>query len=96
MTATAEQIKEWKDKYKDVYMISVDERSCYLRRPTRKELSYATMAAKNDPLKFNEVILSSCWLDGDDEIKTDDYLFLGASTQIANIVQVKEAELKKL
>ncbi|MCQ2299755.1 MAG: hypothetical protein MJZ81_06495 [Bacteroidales bacterium] len=94
--ATAEQIAEWKEKYRDIYEITVDGRVCYLRKPTRRELSYASMAGKSDPMKFNEVILAQCWLDGDDEIKTDDALFLGVSAQVAQIVEVKEAELKKL
>lgn len=96
MEATKEQIKAWKEAHGDVYQITVDGRSCYLRKPKRKELSYASMAGKNDPLKFNEVILNQCWLGGDEEIKTDDELFLGVSAQIATIVEVKEAEIKKL
>lgn len=96
MEATEKQIEDWKAKHKDVYQISVDGRTCYLRKPNRKELSYASMAGKNDPLKFNEVILNQCWLGGDEEIKTDDELFLGVSAQIATLVEVKEAEIKKL
>lgn len=96
MEATKEQIQEWKTKHKDVYQISVDGRNCYLRKPNRKELSYASVAGKSDPLKFNEVILNQCWLGGDEEIKTDDELFLGVSAQIATLVEVKEAEIKKL
>lgn len=94
--ATAEQIQEWKEKYKDIYEVTADGHVCYLRKPNRRELSYASVAGKSDPMKFNEVILSQCWLDGDDEIKTDDALFLGVSAQVAQIVEVKEAELKKL
>lgn len=96
MEATKEQIENWKANHKDVYQITVDGRKCYLRKPTRKELSYASTAGRNDPLKFNEVILNQCWLAGDDEIKTDDELFLGVSAQIATLVEVKEAEIKKL
>lgn len=94
--ATAEQIAEWKEKYRDIYEITVDGRVCYLRKPNRRELSYASMAGKSDPMKFNEVILAQCWLGGDEEIKTEDDLFLGVSAQVAQIVEVKEAELKKL
>lgn len=35
-------------------------------------------------------------LAGDEEIKTDDALFLGVSTKLGELVEVKEAELKKL
>lgn len=93
---TEEQIKAWKEQHKDIYLITVDGRACYLRRPTRKELSYAATAGKSDPMKFNEVILNQCWLAGDEEIKTEDALFMGVSTKIAELVEIKEAELKKL
>lgn len=95
-TATETQIKEWKEKHKDIYLVTVDDKGCYLRKPTRKEISYATMMGKSDPLKFSEAILNSCWLDGDDEIKTDDELFMGVAGQLAELVKVKEAEIKKL
>ncbi|MDR0559134.1 MAG: hypothetical protein LBG92_03125 [Prevotellaceae bacterium] len=54
------------------------------------------MAAKENPLKFNEVILNECWLCGDDEIKTDDNLFLSASAKISEMIEFKNAELEKL
>lgn len=91
-----EQIKAWKEKYKDVYEISVDGKKAYLRKPDRKTLSYASTAGQTDPMKFNEVLLKGCWLGGDEEIKTDDELFLSVSAKLGELIQVKEAELKKL
>ena len=99
--AAAEQIKEWKDKYGDVFAIKVDDENedthiCYLRAPKRKDLSAASVASKVDPLKFNEVILRQCWLGGDEVIRTDDRLFLAVSGKIPDIIEVGEAELEKL
>lgn len=91
-----EQIKEWKNKYGSVFELSVDGRRAYLRKPDRKTLSYASTAGQTDPLKFNEVLLKGCWLGGDEEIRTDDELFLAASAKLGELIQVKEAELKKL
>jgi hypothetical protein len=54
------------------------------------------MAGKTDPLKFNEVILNECFVGGSEAIKTDDSLFLGVSAKLAEIIEVKEAELEKL
>ena len=96
MEFTKEQIEQLKQKHGQIYKITVDNKSCLLRKPNRKELGYATMAGKDYPLKFNEVILNACWLDGDDEIRNDDTLFLSASAKIADIIEVKEAELEKL
>ncbi|MCL1942803.1 MAG: hypothetical protein FWF54_04555 [Candidatus Azobacteroides sp.] len=94
--AGKEQIAEWKAMYGDVYLISVDGKEAYLKQPSRKIIGYASVAGKNNPIKFNEVILNDCWLGGDEEIKTNDTLFLSVSSQLAELIQIKEAELVKL
>lgn len=96
MDFSKEQIAAFKQKHGEIFMISVDGKSCLLRKPNRKELSYASVAGKDNPLRFNETILNACWLAGDEEIKTDDTLFLSASAKIADIIEIKEAELEKL
>lgn len=94
--ATKEQIQEWKRKHGDVFHIVVEDKACYLRKPDRKVLSYAAAAGKTDPMKVNETILKNCWLDGDMEIQNNDAYFLGASSKLDQMVEVKEAELEKL
>ena len=47
-------------------------------------------------MKVNETILKNCWLDGDMEIQNNDAYFLGASSKLDQMVEVKEAELEKL
>lgn len=91
-----EQIAEWKRKYGSVFELSVEGKKAYLRKPDRKTLGYASTAGQTDPMKFNEVLLKGCWLGGDEEIRTDDELFLAASGKLGELIQVKEAELKKL
>lgn len=96
MDVTKEQIKQWKAKYKEVFVLRVDDKVAYLRTPDRATLSYASTLATKDPMKFNEVILTNCWLGGDEEIKTDDALFLSASSKLGELIQIKEATLEKL
>ena len=96
MDVTKEQIKQWKAKYKEVFVLRVDDKVAYLRTPDRATLSYASTLATKDPMKFNEAILTNCWLGGDEEIKTDDALFLSASSKIGELIQIKEATLEKL
>lgn len=101
MKISKEQIAEWKAKFGTVNKITVKDaengnKVCYLRQPSRKALGYASQASKDNPMKFNEVILNDCWLGGDDEIKTNDTLFLSVSGKIAELIEVKEAELEKL
>ena len=96
MDVTKEQIKQWKAKYKEVFVLRVDDKVAYLRTPDRATLSYASTLATKDPMKFNEAILTNCWLRGDEEIKTDDALFLSASSKLGELIQIKEATLEKL
>ena len=95
MKFTKEQIKEWKAKHGELFEITVEDKSCILHRPTRKDLSYAS--AVKDPIKMSEVMLNALWVDGDEEIKEDDdSLFLAAIQKMQEILEVKEAEIKKL
>jgi len=96
MQVTQEQIDAWKKQHGDVFKITVEDKCCFIKRPSRKTLSYASTVGTKDPIKFNEIILNGCWLDGDAEIKTDDTLFMSASSQLAELMQFKTAELEKL
>lgn len=93
---TEEQIEAWKKKHGSVYSETVDSKTAYLKKPDRKALSAAAVLGKTDPMKYNEVLLNNCWLGGDEEIKTNDELFLGVSSKLADLIEIKEAELKKL
>lgn len=91
-----EQIEAWKESYKEIFAVTVDNHIAYLKRPDRKSLSYASSIGTKDPIKFNEILLNNCWLGGSEDIKKDDSLFLSASSKLAELLEVKEAELVKL
>ncbi|GAA4198646.1 hypothetical protein GCM10022289_07700 [Pedobacter jeongneungensis] len=94
---TTQQIADWKKQHGDIFEINFqDDKTGYLRKPNRKELSYAMTKVQSNPLGFAEVIMQNCWLGGDEEIRTDDAYFLGASGQLDSLMEVKAAELKKL
>ena len=94
--ATVAEIDEWKKRHGDIYAIKVDGHECYLRKPTRRDLSFASSAGKKDPLKFNETLLRDCWLGGSEAIRRDDDKFMGASGVLDKIIPDAEAELEKL
>ncbi|MFB9897821.1 hypothetical protein [Hallella seregens] len=94
MNYTEEQLKEWKAQHGDLFEISVDGKSCILHKPTRKDLSYASVV--KDPIKLTETLLNQLWVAGDEEIKTDDELFMAVSNRMDEVLKVKEAEIKKL
>lgn len=94
--ATAKDIADWKKKYGDIFEIGTAEKVCYLKKPGRNELSMASVVAGEDPYKWNEVILENCWLGGDEEIKSNDDLFLAVSRQLQELVKVQQSYIKKL
>ena len=97
-TYTAEQLASWKKKYGDVFELVVDDKKAVLHKPSRKDLSFAMAGSSQaqDSIKFVEILLKQCWIDGDLEIQTDDEYFLGAVPQLQVLSETKEAEIKKL
>lgn len=94
--ASPEQIAEWKANNKRVHLIEVDGHVGYVKSPGRLEMSRASSVGINDPIKFNEILLTDCWLGGSDLIKTDDDLFMSASGVLAEIIHVTQATIKNL
>ena len=89
------QVEGWKKKWGDVFKVTVDGRTCYLHKPDRKTLAYVS-TAKDNPVRATETLLNNCWIEGDEEIKTDDGLFFGVSQQLGALIDIKKAELVKL
>ncbi len=93
---TEEKIKEWKEVHGDVWRLTAGDKKCYIRKPTRDEISYSALAANGSPLKQIEVVLVSAWLAGDLEIITDDEYFLSVIDKFEQIYNKKSSELEKL
>lgn len=96
MEINEKQIAELKAKYpgKKLYLITVEDKGCILRSPGRRDLSYASVV--KDPIKLNEVLLNQLWVAGDEEMKTDDSLFMAVCAKMEEVLKFKEAEIKKL
>lgn len=92
---TEEIINGWKAKYGDIYKVEIDGKVCFLHKPDRKVLGYVASIA-NNPIKQSEALLNNCWVDGDDEIKTNDELFFGVSAKLNELILIKQAEIVKL
>jgi hypothetical protein len=88
------QIAEWKKAHGDIYLIETQGKKCIVRKPTRKEYSYISVV--KNPIKAQETLLNQIWLDGDEEIKTNDDLFFAVCSQLEDVLKIKEAEIKKL
>ncbi len=95
-SASAEQIAMWKNLYREVFSVIVEDSICYLKKPDRVTIKAIASVGTNDPIRGSEILLENCWLGGDENIKTDDEKFFAASQQLTSLLQVKQAELKKL
>ncbi len=94
--ATPEQIAAWKKAHGDIFCYEADGLVCYFKRPTRLAISMASAEGAADPLKFAEIIITNCWLGGDNALRDQDKYFIGLSQKLGEIVEVTVGELKKL
>ena len=94
--ATPEKIAQWKQKHGDIFAVEVENSICYLHKPDRKTMKAVASIGQADPIRASEILLENCWIDGDPDIKTDDEKFFAVSKEMAKIIEVKQAELKKL
>lgn len=95
-TRSPEHIEALKKKHGDIFEYQTDGMSCILKRPSRTVISAASALGSSDPLKFAEVILENCWVEGNDTLRTDDRYFLGLQQQLNELVEIKVGQLKKL
>lgn len=93
---TKKEIEELKKKYGQIYQVEFEDgKIIYLKKPDRKVLKFAMTLAQTDPLGMAESLLKNCQVAGD-EITADDSYLLGVAPQLDRIIEVKNAELKKL
>ena len=88
-------------KKKAVYEIEVEGKKCQLSEISRSTLEVALgliMQTTGQPqyIRAGEVILLNCWVSGDDEIKNDESLLIAASMKAYELIELKEATLKKI
>lgn len=92
-----EKVAELKKKHgiKEMFVIEAEDKIAYVKRPSRDQLKYAMSISQNDPLGLAEQVLESGWLDGDEEIKTEDKYFLAVSAQVDALIETTTATIKK-
>jgi len=97
-TYTQEQLESWKKKYGEVFEVVSGDKKAILHKPSRQDLSFAMAGSSQakDSVKFSEILLKQCWIDGDPEIQTVDDYFLSVVPVLGALSEVKEAEIKKL
>jgi len=105
--AKPEEITEMKTKNpRGVFQITVsNERTGnvhygYFKKPGRQQMDFASSeAAKGGKFsvdRFNSSLANNCWIGGDEAMRTDEDLFMSASTQFGELAKVYQAEIKEL
>ena len=79
------KIDGWKKKYGDIFSYEADGLICYMHRPSRTTIAAASV-----------VVITNCWLGGDEELRTNDKYFMGLSQKVSELIEIKVGELKKL
>lgn len=82
-----EVIKDGKDTYSGIFK-DVDRRMLSLASKKSSGLS--------DPIKFNETIVYGCFVDGDQELKSQDAFINAVSERLQERIKSVEAEIKEL
>ncbi|MBB4117864.1 hypothetical protein GGR32_000136 [Mesonia hippocampi] len=98
---TQEQIKEKalslkkKHNLKEIWVLESEGKIAFVKKPSRDQLKYAMSVSQNDPLGLAENVLESGWLEGDEELKTNDRYFLDITTQIDALIETTTVNIKK-
>jgi hypothetical protein len=95
-----EKIQNLKKKHGEIYEIEVVDHEgkklyCYLRKPNREEYFAYYSYVASTPMRGFEILLNSCWIEGDDEIMDDDKAFFAALGEVSKITDIYESNIKK-
>lgn len=102
---TAEQVAAWKERYGDkkvrLAQLPKDEDcndylSVVVRCPGSKELAEFEKWIDKNPLKAKEIMINTCLLSHKEEVKGNEYLFLGAADAICGLLPTPKAIVKNL
>lgn len=98
--ATSEQVKAWKNQYRRVCEVEVEEEDRvyhgYFHTPTISTLKAMEKVGQKDEIEAAEIMVKNCWIGGSEVMKTDGYLFLKMVEQLAELTGESHARLKNL
>lgn len=102
MKATTEQIQEWKKRYDSkIYEFTArkqgeEDKRAYFRSITPEVLDAWRSLKKTSELKANEVILSNCWIAGDEDIRGRNEYKLALFDWLGVLLDKVESEMVEL
>ena len=69
---------------------------CFLKKPDRTLMGRAiSVTGQGDIFGGTEIVLENCWIEGDENIKTNDDLFYSAHFNLKDLISFRKGELAK-
>jgi hypothetical protein len=89
-------IDEIKKKNPDAKVVEFnDGKVAIFSKPSRTVVALAALNSRDKgPMSMVDTIIQNCWLDGDEEVRTDAGYALGLMSQVDALVGTKTAEIK--
>jgi len=90
-------IKEYKNKFGHVFKYtSKDGKSCLLRNPDLKIIDACRTVSGGSSVKFDKALVDNCWLEGDEELRTNDEYTMGLFDWMGGIIKKVDGQLEEL
>lgn len=95
---TPAKIEEWKKEHGNVFQFTVEGKIVIMREPKMVDLERASASdpKKKKPFNFFRSITANCKLYEDEGFFDDDKREMALHAQMDEIIEIKEAEVKKL
>lgn len=97
MELTSEQINSYKAKHGKVFKYkSKDGKMCLLKSPDLNVIDACRTISGGSSVKFDKALVDNCWIDGDEELRTETKYQLGLFDWLGGIIEKVDGELEEL
>lgn len=94
---TKEQIEQYKKQYGSIFKYTSDDgKQCLLKSPDLVTLDACRTISEGSSIKFDKALVDNCWIDGDQEMKTEDKYLMGLFDWLGAIITKVDGQLDEL
>jgi len=96
-TLSQEEINQLKKQHGAIFQYnSTDGKMAIFKSPDFQILDACKSVCGKNGMKFNKMLVENCWIQGDEELKTNEEYLLGIFDWISGIIKKKEGILTEL
>ncbi len=97
MDHSQERIDALKKEHGSIFKYtSKDGKSCLLRSPNLKIIDACRTVANGSTVKFDKALVENCWIEGDEELRTNDNYCMGLFDWLPAIIKKVDGQLEEL